>query len=379
MRILQVVPFFSQAKGGSVVVPYQLSKHLQKRGHEVSVFTTDHQIGNEYAQSLDGVDVVPFHCVADIGGMLISPSMKSRLKTEMKDFDVVHMHNFRSYQNMIVHRYARKSQTPYVLQAHGSLPRIIEKGRLKRLFDSLFGYRILRNASKLIAVSRVEVRQYGQFGIDKDRIVRIPNGLDIDRFRVLPERGEFRERYGIREKHMVLFLGRIHRIKGLDFLVKAFASLTKGRKDIALVIAGPDDGYKGDLIGLMKSLNLGDEVKFVGYLDNPLSAYVDADVLVCPAAYEIFGLVPFEAMMCGTQVIVTDDCGCGEIMKEANAGYLVRYGDEDSLIEKIAASLDEPSRGHQMVEGGKRYIHKNLTWHKIVETMERLYGSCVDV
>ncbi|GAH68144.1 unnamed protein product, partial [marine sediment metagenome] len=252
-------------------------------------------------------------------------------------FDVVHLHNFRSYQNVVVHHYAKKYGIPYVLQAHGSVLRIIEKQKLKKIYDIFWGYKILKDASKLIAVSNIEVEQYKQLGVDKNKIEVISNGIDIESFKNLPERNQFKRKYRVREKYMILFLGRVHKIKGIDFLIKSFSKLIKEINDAVLVIAGQDDGYKKEAKVLAKNLGLQDKVKFTGRIDgkDKLSAYIDANVLVYPSIFEIFGLVPFEAIMCGTPVIVTDNCGCGQLIEEAKAGYLVHYSDVEGLKDKI--------------------------------------------
>src|SRR3972149_8108512 len=135
MKILQVVQFFSSNHGGSAIVPYEVSKQLQKKGHDVTVITTDFMMNNEFIDSLDGVEVIPFHCQMNIGGLLISSSINKYLKENIYKFDIIHMHNFRTYQNIIVHKYAKKYGIPYVLQAHGSVLRIIEKKGFKYLFD----------------------------------------------------------------------------------------------------------------------------------------------------------------------------------------------------------------------------------------------------
>jgi len=375
MKILQVIPFFTPARGGSVIVPYNLSKYLIKRGHEVTIITTDFEFDKEYAKLIkkEGVKVITFHTLANIALFLYSPSMKKWLNENIKNFDVIHIHNFRSYQNIIVHYYAKKYGIPYVLQAHGSLPKIIEKQRLKKLYDWVWGNKILKDASKLIAVSRVEMEQYKKMSVDDSKIVLIPNGLHVERFKNLPRYGQFREKHGIKEKHMILFLGRVHKIKGVDFLIKSFGCLVKEVEDAVLVIAGPDDGYRKELEKLIENLDLRDSVKFVDYVDNVSEAYQDADVLVYPAIYEIFGLVPFEAIMCGTPIIVTDDNGCGELVKKAKCGYLVKYGDVNDLKEKMKLVIENPEEGKEMVERGKKYIMENLTWDKVVGKVEEVY------
>jgi len=382
MKILQVVPFFTPARGGSVVVPYRLSEELSKRGYEVTIITTDFEFDEEYAKAIqkEGVKVIVFKCVANIGLFLISPSMKKWLRKEIKKFDVIHLHNFRSYQNVVIHHYAKKYGFPYVVQAHGSVLRIIEKEKLKRIYDAFWGYKILKDASRLIAVSNIEVEQYKQSGVRENKIVVISNGIDIESFKNLPECKQFKKKYGIREKHIILFLGRVHRIKGIDFLIKSFSKLTKEINDAVLVIAGQDDGYTREAKVLAKNLGLHDKVKFTGSIDgkDKLSAYVDADVLVYPSIFEIFGLVPVEAIMCGTPVIVTEDCGCGQLIKETKAGYLVHYGDVEELKDKMLEALGHSEDCKRMVESGKKYIVENLSWDNIAKRMTRTYSDALD-
>ena len=382
MKILQVVPFLTPARGGSVIVPYYLSKELSKRGYEVTIITTDFEFDEEYAKAIqkEGIEVIAFKCAANIGLFLISPVMKRWLKKEIKKFDVIHLHNFRSYQNIAAHHYARKYGILYVLQAHGSVLRIIEKQKCKKIYDTFWGYKILKHASKVIAVSNIEVEQYEQLGVSEDKIEVISNGIDVESFKNLPEPKQFKRKYGIREKYVILFLGRVHKIKGIDFLIKSFSQLTKEIDDAVLVIAGQDDGYKREAKVLAKNLGLHGKVKFTGSIEeeDKLSAYVDADVLVYPSIFEIFGLVPFEAIMCGTPVIVTDDCGCGELIKEAKAGYLVHYGDVEGLKDKIIEAFGHPEDCKRMVESGKKFIVKNLSWHNVTRQMTRVYRDALD-
>ena len=377
MKILQVVQFFSAKHGGSAMVPYEMSKHLHKAGHDVTVLTTDFQMDNDFIDSLDGVEVIPFHCQMNIGSLLVSSSMKKYLKQNINKFDIIHMHNFRTYQNIVVHKFAKKHGIPCVLQAHGSVLRIIEKKGLKYLFDIIFGYRILRDASKLIAVSNIEVEQYLQMDVPKEKIIVIPNGIETDSFINLPKNGDFRKRYGISEKYIILFVGRLHERKGIDFLIRTYAELKNYVNDVVLVLAGPDDGYKAKAEMLVNELNLTEQVKFTGYISyaDKIAAYVDADVLAYPSIFEIFGLVPFEAIMCGTPVIVTDDCGCGDLVREAKCGYVVKYGDVNDLKQKIISIIENPDE--RMIKSGEEYIRDNLAMEYVVKQVEEVYESCL--
>lgn len=377
MKILQVIQFFGPKHGGSFAVAYELTKHLVKLGHEITVITTDFEFDPNFAKSLEGVEIIPFHCQYNIGGFLLSTSMNSYLQENIAKFDIIHMHNFRTYQNIIVHKYAIKYNVPYILQAHGTAPRIIEKKCLKYIYDIFYGNRLLKDAANVVAVSNVEIDQYSQMGVSTEKVIVVPNGIDIDSFRRLPEKCSFRQKYNINQKYIILYLGRLHERKGLDFLIKSYAELLKEVNDVILVLAGPDDGYLNKAKSLVDKFNLEDHVKFTGFISSveKLEVYVDADVLVCPSIFEVFGLVPFEAIICGTPVIVTDDCGCGELIKESKSGYLVKYGDINSLEEKMRIILENPQHSREFVNSGKKFIYDKLQWEFIVEQIISIYKS----
>jgi len=379
MKILQVIAYFTPRKGGDVNVCYNLSKQLAMRGHEVTIATSDHEFDKEYADSIEqvGVKVIPFHCIADICAFLVTPSIRKWMKFNINDFDLIHMHNFRSYQNNIVHYYAMQHKVPYILQAHGSVLRIVQRQFLKTLYDAVWGYRLLKNAIKVIAVTNNEVEQYIQMGVDQKKIVVISNGIDINKLNSKKNHGAFRKKIDINDERLVLFLGRIHQRKGVDYLIRSFGRVLENENNAILVVVGPDDGYKRELERIIEELGIGNRVKFVDYISNVSEAYTDADVLIYPAIYEIFGLVPFEAIICGTPVIVADDCGCGEIVKKADCGYLVRYGDVECLKNQIIYVLNNPDEAKKKVLQGQRYIYENLTWDKIVTKVEEVYEDCI--
>ena len=153
----------------------------------------------------------------------------------------------------------------------------------------------MKGASKVIAVSNTEAQEYKEMGIDQNKIALVPHGLDIESFNSLPTPGQFKRKNKIREKRLVLFLGRIHEIKGLAFLAESFSELVKEIEDVVLVVAGPDAGYEKELRELIKARGCSDRIKFTGYIggEEKLSAYVDADMLVNPRLDEVFGWVPF--------------------------------------------------------------------------------------
>jgi len=97
-------------------------------------------------------------------------------------FDCIHLHGFRGFQNIIVARYAKKFNVPYILQVHGSLSRGAVKRRLELLYDIMFGFKLLRETSRAIALSQIEAERYKSMGVPEDKIAIIPNGIDLSEY-----------------------------------------------------------------------------------------------------------------------------------------------------------------------------------------------------
>ena len=121
-------------------------------------------------------------------------------------------------------------------------------------------------------------------------------------------------------------------------------------------------------------------IRFVGVLEGRerLDLLADADVLVYASTGEIFGLVPFEGLLCGAPVVVADDCGCGELIGEAGAGLLVRHGDIDGLRARIRTLLFDRVAARAMVSRGQRYIHEHLGFDRVAASHERLYETLLE-
>jgi glycosyltransferase involved in cell wall biosynthesis len=373
MKILQVVQFFSSVHGGSAMVPYYVSRELAKRGHEVTIFTSDYKLSQEWAKSLRQVKVYPFKTRLSWAKFYVTPSIMKHTKEGIKDFDLIHMHNYRSFQNLVVHHYAKKCGVPYVLQAHGSLPRIVAKKRLKWLYDVLFGYRLLRDASRVIALSRVEAEQYRRMGVPEEKIAIIPNGIDLSEYASLPPEGSFKKKFGIKEEEkIVLYLGRIHRIKGIDILVRAFADVVDTLDNVRLVIVGPDDGYLAELEALIKALKIENNMLISGplYGRDKLEAYVDADVYVLPSRYETSPMTVLESVACGTPVVLTEDCGIAEYFRD-KVGLVVNT-DSSHLSEALFEILTNHKKQQIFRENCKTLIGK-FDISNSVSMLEKVY------
>jgi len=375
MKALQIIPYFAPRWGGDVNVCYNLSKELNKLGHDVTIITTDFEYDPDYAQSLKNIEVIPFRRVAGLGLFLYSPGMKRWLRSNISKYDIVHLHDFRSYQNSISCKYAKKFNVPYVVQPHGSLPRIVEKKGLKQLYDVVWGNKALKNAGGVIALTTVEAKQAITMGVDENRIHIIANGVDLSQFEDIPRQGEFRETYNIPfDVRVILFLGRLHPIKGIDLLISAFKEVVKEIEDCMLIIVGPDDGSLPGLKTLVKSLNLYSNILFTGplYGRNKLAAYRDADIYVLPSYYEAFPMTVLEAWAFQEPVIVTEHCAIKDLVQDA--GLVVR-SDPCELAAALKEYLQHDTLRHYHGQNGYMKIHRDFSIQIITQKIEALYRN----
>ena len=124
----------------------------------------------------------------------------------MGDFDVIHLHAWRQYMEVLVYNYARKMGIPYIHQSHGGLDRSSKPFR-KLFYDATFGKTILRNASKVIALTESEALEYEIMGVEPSNILTIPNGIELEEHADLPLEGSFKRGYKVADnKKIILYL-----------------------------------------------------------------------------------------------------------------------------------------------------------------------------
>lgn len=387
MKVLQIISAYppAYAYGGPTMVACEISQELASRGHQVTVCATDaldartrHRPASR-PEYLAGIPVYRFknlsNRLAFRHNLPVAPGLVPFLRSHAGDFDVVHLHEYRSAQAYAAQHYCRKYGVPYVLHTHGHLP-TASKSLRKRVFDLLLGEPILRHASALIATSDREARQYHQAFPDlRQRIVKLPNGLDLGPFRQLPAAGEFRRSWSIgQDEQVILFLGRLHEIKGADLLLRAYQRLAEEQPGLRLVIAGPDAGFQAKLIALSKELHLAADPIFPGplYGRDKLSAYVDADIFALPSRSENFGNTVLEAMACGKPVLVTSSCGVSEYLA-GGAGCVADCSAEGLYRGLSKLALDASARrvmGRKAAEDVRQFA-----WPGIIRDLEALYLS----
>lgn len=237
--------------------------------------------------------------------------------------------------------------------------------------------RTLRDAASVIAISKEE-QEYINTIAPRKSLSLIYSGMDLKQFEKTPPYGAFREAFGI-DGTLILYFGRLNLSKGIQHLIPAFARLHKDLSDSTLVIAGAGDGCRGFLENAVEKQGIKDSVIFTGFIpeEQKLSVLTDADLFVHPVKFMGgVGIAPLEAILCGTPVVVTPECG--EIIKEAHCGYFVSYGDIEDLHQKMKRAISNVDENERMIRRGKEYISTHLDWQNVARKVERVYANSLN-
>jgi glycosyltransferase involved in cell wall biosynthesis len=252
------------------------------------------------------------------------------------------------------------------------------KRRLKWFYDEFFGYKLLRDASRVIALTQIEAQQYKNMDVPESKIEIIPNGIDLSEYCNLPIKGSFRNRFAIsNDKKIVLYVGRLHQSKGIDFLIRSYAFFVNSAKNhnSKLVIAGPDDGFMSHLRKLTSERGINANVIFTGLLPEheKIAAFVDADIVVNVEPKNVFGMVPLEAAACSKPVIVSEGNAIKDAVLEGNFGLVARYGDIKQLAGIMEKALEDVEKLIEMGKNGRKFVERNFNWANIIKKVEEVY------
>ena len=394
--ILHVTPYSADAwaYGGIPRLSYAMARSLADRGHRVTICTTDACDADHRLPTPEGVsrfgawrpvnaaERLTVRIFPNISNSLayhqqvFAPlGMRRFLRRHARSFDVAHLHACRNLPGVFAARSLRKAGVPYVLAPNGTAP-LIERRRLaKRLFDAVWGNDVTRHANRVLAVTEAERRQLHDAGVDDDRIRLVANPIDLDEFSTPPQPGAFKARHGLTGP-LVVYLGKITPRKRVDLLVRAFAQLPSS--NATLVVAGNDMGAEASAREEAQKAGVMARTRFLGLLQGPerLDLLADADVVVYPSEHEIFGLVPFEALLMGTPVVVSDDSGCGEVLQQVGGGLVVS-GREAELARAIETVMGQQDYWRAAAQTAALQVRQRFGAATIGARLEELYGEMV--
>jgi glycosyltransferase involved in cell wall biosynthesis len=358
--------------GGTAERTFQMSRSLAAEGVQCTVLTIDTGLDESRVLALAPVKVIVAPLL--LRRFYVPKVSWKTIKTLVDAADIVHLMGHWSVLNALVYMALRRTQKPYVVCPAGALPIFGRSRWLKRIYNFVVGDRIICNAAGWIAVTASEFPHFENYGIPSSNVTVIPNGVSKEDFPPVDIEA-FRRARNLPDAPIILFMGRLNLIKGPDLLLRAFASIQERIPDYQLVFAGPDEGMQFALIEMARQEGIARRVHFLGFVsgNGKSASYQLARLLVVPSRQEAMSIVALEAVISGTPVMLTDQCGFDEL-RSIEPGLLVPAsvaGIADGLIHL----LTEPGLLDQISPSLQNFVLQRYTWHSIVARYLNFYGS----
>lgn len=373
MKILNVNSVLDPVTGGGTAErTLQISRALLEAGVDCSIMTTDVGFADGKLPKLDGGRIVAYQCL--FKRFYIPRATYAEIKKEVERVDVIHLMGHWSVLNALVYLAALSAQKPYVVCPAGALPIFGRSKIIKKVYNWIIGRRIIRNANAWIAITDDERAQFEDYGIRRDSVVVIPNGINPADF---PAKGvdEFKKKHKLDNRPFILFLGRLNAIKGPDILLEAFIRGQHEWPEWQLVFAGPDGGMLNSLKRNASVSTAQERIHFIGYVGGTekSAAYHAAQLLVIPSRQEAMSIVVLEAGISGTPVLLTDQCGFDEV-SVVGGGKVT-----PPTVEGVLAGLADMLTDNKSLaeKGGKLrdFVQQNYTWAVVIRKYLDLYGK----
>ncbi len=383
MRILHLIATLSRKSGGPAQACLEMAAAVRRRGHEVSIYTTNWSDG--------GVEDVPLGVPVEHQGAVVtyfpvhtprfwkpSLAMARALRHDLHHYDVVHLHSLYLFHDLLGGQLCRSRGVPYIVRPHGMLDPYIRARHRRRkwVMETAFQNWVLRHAAAIHYTSDIEREISEPFAMGAPARV-VPLGVDLTGFDTLPSPERFHDRVPeTRGKKIVLFLSRLHFKKGIDLLLPAFAAVARARPDLHLAIAGPDDGMLDQCKAWARRDGIVDRVTFTGMLrgEDKLSAFAAAAMFALPSYSENFGIAAVEAMAAGLPVILSDQVNIWRDVA-AGGGASIVPCEVDALTRAMAELADDPALALAMGGKARATVGRLYRWHNVAASLEAMYAE----
>lgn len=380
MRVLHVSNVYSSIEGGGQGLAVSLLAAAQAPFADVTVFTTDRSASLENDRHAHGFSVKDFH---SFGRWNFSLDFMMQVRRRVREFDIVHIHGLWNFPGSITGLACMASDKPYLLTPHGTLNEwAVGYHFYKKLpYWLLLDQRVVHSVRRLHFTSQEE-RIQAERWIKKTRFEVVPLGLDLQPFLKIIEVGKFREVHKILPNTpLILFLGRIHPIKGLENLIRAMSSIKKHLNSPILILAGEGaSSYVGSLRLLVDQLGLEQNVKFIGNISGQakLELLRDSDVCILPSHSENFGFAAIEAMAAGCPLVISRGVNIARDLEIADAAWLA-FPEPEDLAKAVVSALTDLELRKKRVDNAKVLVHSRYEVSIFAREMLRIYEQVLNM
>ncbi len=390
MKILMIAPYLGPVYGGIATVVPEIVGALGKQPLTIDLVTTNANDATKLAVPLNtwieqGNEQTPYRVQYfaswNRNDFVLSRDLLQWLWRHASDYDLIHTHTLFTPLMDMAHAIAQIKRIPYVMTPHGMLEpwALAYKAWKKKLYYRLVEGRSLQKAAAIQALTSVEVEQIRDLGLKKTALV--PNGIHCKQFEQLPTTQLFYDQYPhLKDKSLILFLGRIDPKKGLDLLAAAFAPLAKAYPNAHLVVAGPDSiDFLPTAKAYFETAGCVEQTTFTGMIkgDLKLAALSAASVYVAPSRSEGFSMSILEGMAAALPCIFTTGCNFAEA-REAGVAHEVAI-DSTAISEALFSCFAEPAEAQAMGKQAKQFIFDNYTWDSIARRLANEYADILNV
>lgn len=352
---------------GTEIATYNIAKHLAKRGHEVHVITSlDEGLPKESIEQsfyVHRIKIPQMRFLGIIVFWLKALPLLKRLKPDM-------VHGQSTTMGIVGFLAKKLLKKPYTVYARGS------EVYLPWLFKTPISKLVLRRADVVIALTE-DMKTEMQKIYSRDVAV-IPNGIDLESYEDLPTKEASRQRLALNNNDkIILFVGTLRPVKGLKYLIQAMNIIRQKDTKARLMLIGYGE-ERQSLEGLVKELDLGDRVTFVGKVPNEkVPEYMSAsDVFVLPSVSEGFPVVILEAMASGLPIVATKVGGLPEIVKDGESGFLVEPSNPEQLADRVLTLLKNEDSRQRMIMNNRNKVQQ-YSWENTVGQLEAIYSRVV--
>lgn len=377
MRILNVIDLMNQGSaGGSATRAYQMGRYLALGGAQVDMLTTNWDLDIEYVAKLTEVR---WHSVNALHFRYLVPiRAQSWLQKNIRNYDVVHISKNWSVLASIAAKVAFENNIPYVFSGMGLVEMQNRSRLLKRIYRKYLTIPMMRRACACIAVTEDERLDLISAGVSPERVRVIPNGIVLEEL-MHKDDIHFRSEHNLDDRKIILFVGRMDPIKGVDLIIDAFEQNRAKLSEWILVLVGTETAYRKEMQEKVRQLGIEDSVRFLNPLfgDAKSEAYHAAEFVVVPSVKDAMTIIAPEAACCAKPVLITNTSKFPELAQHGGGVEV------DPTVEGLSAGLntlvgDDCDR----VGMGKRgydYVTSTYRWEGLAARYMEIFSSILDV